>query len=412
MTKTSGGRVLAAGIAFLLIAVPWGGRAHALQDTSYGASDWQRFGAAEMEKAPPHIKDAKTPVLEKVQYITKKVEEELVRRRYTANTSTVGRFVSWVKTGDLETGTCGDLTGVLGNALEGVKVDVLDANGLPKKDQTGKAVQAPLLEANQLQTVAGAKATYLEKDDLEAKGDDGSPKYMTENQDRWPRSRQDLVNNEHGALVVMVTGKPYVFDLWMFGAEGDESLKGFSGSKWNGLPLTEWGKAMMFKGYKQFQILNEQAPAPWSSLEKTLVGLTALTARKATVPRTAESDRAPDEALGNAIKKVDGERKVTTVPPLPVAPAADRACAAKCREGYDKDVASSLTIKSRKGYWHGMTDTNCWSRQTVPSGQPDPCWSLIVKCPTCKDEFQSCCHESSVINAQWALDRCLKQCVK
>ena len=316
----------------LLIAIPGAGRAGALiQDASYGASDWQTFGAAEMEKAPPRIKDANTPLLDKVKYITTKVEDELVRRRYTANTSTVGRVVALVKTGDLETGTCGDLTSILWNALEGVKVDVLDANGRPKTDPNGKHLQAPLLAANQLQTVVGAKAMYLEKDDLAAVGDDGKPKYMTENQDAFPRSRQDLVNDSHGALVVMVTGKPYVFDLWMFGYEGDESLKGFSGSKWNGLPLTEWGKAMMFKGYKQFQIGNELAPNPWSSLEKTVKSLTALTAPTVTAPLKAEADKTLDEALGNALKRVDAERKAT-----PPAAAVDKTLAACLKPEQDR----------------------------------------------------------------------------
>ncbi len=96
------------------------------------------------------------------------------------------------------------------------------------------------------------------------------------------------------------------------------------------------------------------------------------------------------------------------------------ACADSCQKDYDKwngPNGIDTNKYNSKSYYCGYSDTNCWSRQGTPSGQPDPCWKMCSapECSPwskCNDAFQSCCLESSRINSQNSLDQCIAACPK
>lgn len=90
--------------------------------------------------------------------------------------------------------------------------------------------------------------------------------------------------------------------------------------------------------------------------------------------------------------------------------AKDQACLSECNSSYPLDVQSAKNVFDAKAYYCGYTETNCWSRSTVPPGQPDPCWSLCDDSPYDDNAFQSCCFESAQINAQYSYDRCVAAC--
>lgn len=90
-------------------------------------------------------------------------------------------------------------------------------------------------------------------------------------------------------------------------------------------------------------------------------------------------------------------------------------CKAKCQADYDKWVKAADSSLASKDYYCGVSSTNCWSRVTAPAGQPDPCWSMCTdpECSPwskCNDAYQSCCHESALINEQDSLGKCLANC--
>lgn len=99
-------------------------------------------------------------------------------------------------------------------------------------------------------------------------------------------------------------------------------------------------------------------------------------------------------------------------------------CQDRCQADYDYWVNVSANLLAAKSYYHGMMSTNCWGRENVPAGQSDPCWKGLPDCEalcesgsgysacmgSCDDEYQACCHQSAVMNAQGELDQCLAQC--
>lgn len=88
----------------------------------------------------------------------------------------------------------------------------------------------------------------------------------------------------------------------------------------------------------------------------------------------------------------------------------DPVCLSDCNSSYTNAVSGDKAIFDAKGYYCGSTDTNCWSRSTVQSGQPDPCWSLCYQSPFDNNGFQACCFESAQINAQKSYDSCVAAC--
>lgn len=88
----------------------------------------------------------------------------------------------------------------------------------------------------------------------------------------------------------------------------------------------------------------------------------------------------------------------------------DAECVASCQSEYDRSEQTKNSIFDSESYYCGYTETNCWSRATVPSGQPDPCWSLCYQSPFDNSAFQSCCHESAQINNQLSYDQCTSAC--
>jgi hypothetical protein len=90
-------------------------------------------------------------------------------------------------------------------------------------------------------------------------------------------------------------------------------------------------------------------------------------------------------------------------------------CTDACQAEFDKWEKIDQDRLDAKAYYCGVTETNCWSRETTPSGQPDPCWSKCsdsncVPWSKCNDAFQSCCRESARINDQLAYDQCVAAC--
>ncbi len=92
----------------------------------------------------------------------------------------------------------------------------------------------------------------------------------------------------------------------------------------------------------------------------------------------------------------------------------DAECAAACQADFDKWEKINKGVYDAKSYYCGVTETNCWSRTTTPSGQPDPCWSICTSCTDskqeCNNKFQDCCDESAGINNQAGLEGCLANC--
>jgi hypothetical protein len=90
-------------------------------------------------------------------------------------------------------------------------------------------------------------------------------------------------------------------------------------------------------------------------------------------------------------------------------------CTDACQADFDKWEKVAQDTLDAKDYYCGMTETNCGSRETTPSGQPDPCWAkcLDANCvpwSKCDADFQSCCRESARINDQLTYDQCVAAC--
>src|SRR5271157_5025530 len=73
-------------------------------------------------------------------------------------------------------------------------------------------------------------------------------------------------------------------------------------------------------------------------------------------------------------------------------------CEDACKADYDRLQSIEQDKYNSNSYYCGSTETNCWSRETVPSGQPDPCWSMCSQSPFDNSKFQSCCYASAQIN--------------
>ncbi|MFH0737494.1 MAG: hypothetical protein V1827_02260 [Candidatus Micrarchaeota archaeon] len=86
-------------------------------------------------------------------------------------------------------------------------------------------------------------------------------------------------------------------------------------------------------------------------------------------------------------------------------------CEDACQADYDRWAGVADDNLAAKAYYCGISSTNCWSRNSVPSGQSDPCWAMCYQDPFNDDAFQSCCHASAVENSQGTLDQCLAACV-
>ncbi len=92
-------------------------------------------------------------------------------------------------------------------------------------------------------------------------------------------------------------------------------------------------------------------------------------------------------------------------------------CTDACQAEFDKWENIDQGVFDAKGYYCGVTDTNCWSRETTPPGQPDPCWAMCsdTDCgpwSKCNEAFQSCCRESARINDQLSYDQCVAACTQ
>jgi hypothetical protein len=90
-------------------------------------------------------------------------------------------------------------------------------------------------------------------------------------------------------------------------------------------------------------------------------------------------------------------------------------CTYACQVEFDKWDKIAQDALTGKVYYCGVSETNCWSRETTPHGQPDPCWSMCsdVNCvpwSKCNGAFQLCCDESARINNQLAYDQCVAAC--
>jgi hypothetical protein len=172
--------------------------------------EWKKFGEKTIQNAPSYIKDASSLV--KVQYLAMKVNDEVIRLKIKPNDSSLDRALT------LGTdGTCGDLTNKMASALEG--------SGIAKAEDIGSLV--------------GIRVET--------------------------KLVSDPANWDHGAMVVLLDGRPFVFDLWMFANEnggllaGSDAFNGFAGSKWNGIPAEEWGAELKNKGFRFFRIEDSDA---------------------------------------------------------------------------------------------------------------------------------------------------------
>lgn len=93
---------------------------------------------------------------------------------------------------------------------------------------------------------------------------------------------------------------------------------------------------------------------------------------------------------------------------MPLAFAA--ACEDACNADYGKWSGIDQAKYDTKSYYCGVTETNCWSREGLPSGSPDPCWKMCYETPFDNDGFQACCLESAKMNADRSLAQCLANC--
>jgi hypothetical protein len=86
------------------------------------------------------------------------------------------------------------------------------------------------------------------------------------------------------------------------------------------------------------------------------------------------------------------------------------ACEDACYSDYNNSVNSAKAVSDSKSYYCGISETNCWSREGLPPGTPDPCWSMCGQANFSNDAFQSCCYQSSKMNADGTLSQCLANC--
>ena len=94
---------------------------------------------------------------------------------------------------------------------------------------------------------------------------------------------------------------------------------------------------------------------------------------------------------------------------------AESECAKKCAADRDYWTKIGADNAAAKSYYCGVTETNCWSRETVPAGQPDPCWKMCLdpECSPwskCDAAYQACCAESSRINSDETYKQCIANC--
>ncbi|MEN6547856.1 MAG: hypothetical protein ABFE07_17610 [Armatimonadia bacterium] len=59
-------------------------------------------------------------------------------------------------------------------------------------------------------------------------------------------------NRNHGAVALIHEGRMYIFDPWQHAVGNGEQFSGMDGSKWNGMPVAEWGSEMRKQGYSLF----------------------------------------------------------------------------------------------------------------------------------------------------------------
>ncbi|MFH1222402.1 MAG: hypothetical protein V1492_04940 [Candidatus Micrarchaeota archaeon] len=90
--------------------------------------------------------------------------------------------------------------------------------------------------------------------------------------------------------------------------------------------------------------------------------------------------------------------------------AAATECTDKCQADYDTWIGYGKNHLNAKDFYCGTTETNCPSRESVPSGQADPCWSLCYESPFNNNAFQQCCYASWEENSKGTLDQCIAEC--
>ncbi len=170
------------------------------------AVDWTKFGKETMKAAPGAIRNGSET--DKARYMAGMVAEKYASLGVQPNTSLLARLAALIRYGDVNVGTCGNLTAAMRSALEGAGF---------------KSSQLVMIVANKSKAAIAA--------------------------DAW--SAQDVVNPNHGGLGVAIGGKLWVIDAWHHGLDS-WTFGGFAKSPYSLMPLPAWGAQMTRDGYSRF----------------------------------------------------------------------------------------------------------------------------------------------------------------
>lgn len=170
-------------------------------------TNWAKFGE-DVTRGMTFSSD-----LDKARYVASRVGEQMAAQEVRPNYSHYTRITLG------ENGTCGDVA-----------------------DRLEKALTGAGFEQHQVSQIEAHKAIHLPEIAMPL----GIPPFQTD------------VNSSHGALALVIDGKPYTFELWVHGG-ANGSFNNFQDSPWNGIPTSDWGKALYQKywsEYNQFRTLD------------------------------------------------------------------------------------------------------------------------------------------------------------
>lgn len=260
-------------------------------------ADWIAFGKSLKEKAPVGLNE-----MQRVKWIVSQVSKEL-SKTVRPNSSIPGRLYAAVVNGDKSAGSCVNASDTLAAALNGAGISREGVVAFKFSTGNNNTLDEKLVAEKEGEELAFNLAVGSGGWGVEA------AKYLD-------------VNSNHGAVVVMIDGKPYVFDMWSY-AVGTGTYDNMpTDNIWNGMPLSEWEKRMKESGYKLFtsadRDLDPKSLQPTNFYQSVAVAMKGYVNQQKGVENLKEMNEliaekkktlSPQEALDEATRQTVAEFK-------------------------------------------------------------------------------------------------------